>query len=291
MTNVNDKYNSPLITDAHVHFWNTESLHYPWLDEVPAIKRTFGLADYEAATSGIPVSDMIFLQCECLPAEYLAEVDYITALAEKEPRIRGIVSYFPLEAPDAEEQLRVLMRNKLVKGIRRLEEEPTSLYRDPRFLANMALLNRHNLSFDICLHAPQLPAAVQLVQAAPDNRYILDHFGKPAIKTGAFTRWQTHIKALAEQPNVYCKLSGLVTEADWETWTMADLRPYVDTVLEYFGPHRIAFGGDWPVVTLASSYSRWYETAQELCRALAPSDIDNIFHRNALNFYQIGKGS
>ncbi|MGV3762212.1 amidohydrolase family protein [Parapedobacter sp.] len=290
MAKIDDKYDSPFVTDAHVHFWDLETLHYPWLDGL-SIKRSFGLADYETATDGIPISDMIFIQCECLPVEYLAEVDYITALAKKESRIRGIIPYFPLEAPDAEEQLHKLIGNKLVKGIRRLEEEPVSLYRDPRFIANMALLNRHNLSFDLGVKAHQLPAALQLVQAAPDNRYVLDHFGKPAIGTNAFTQWRSHIKALAEHPKVCCKLSGLVTEADWDSWTVADLQPYVDTVIEYFGPNRLAFGGDWPVVTLASTYAKWYETARALCRAFAPVDIDKVFHHNALNFYQISKST
>ena len=286
MTNINDKYDTPHISDAHVHFWDLELLDYPWLDEVPAIKKSFGPAEYKAATADIPISDMIFVQCECEPANYEAEVAYVTKLAAQDKRIRGIIAYFPLAAPDAEQRLQALTRNSLVKGIRRLEEEP-SLYRDPAFISNMPLLNRYNLSFDICLKTHQLPAAVHLVEAAPDNRYILDHFGKPAIKTAEFTQWRNHIKTLAEHPGVCCKLSGLVTEADWRTWTIDDLQPYVDTALEYFGPERLAFGGDWPVVTLASSYARWYEAAQQLCRALGPQDRDRIFHRNALDFYQI----
>src|SRR5690606_7769097 len=164
-----------------------------------------------------------------------------------------------------------------------------SLYRNRNFGSNMALLNRYDLGFDLGVKAHQLPAAIQLVQAAPDNRYILDHFGKPAIKTGEFTQWRSHIKTLAAHPGVYCKLSGLVTEADWETWTVADLQPYVDTVLEYFGPNRLAFGGDWPVVTLASDYQRWYEVAQQLCRALSPRELHALFYQNALDFYQINK--
>src|SRR5690606_21159657 len=133
----------------------------------------------------------VFVQCECLPNQYDAEVAYVTALASQDERIKGIVAYFPLEAPDAEEKLHALTRNGLVKGIRRLEEEPISLYRNRNFGSNMALLNRYDLGFDLGVKAHQLPAAIQLVQAAPDNRYILDHFGKPAIKTGEFTQWRS----------------------------------------------------------------------------------------------------
>src|SRR5690606_5547717 len=135
--------------------------------------------------------------------------------------------------------------------------------------------------------AHQVPAGLQLGADAPADRSMLYHFGKAAIKTAAFTSWRDHIKSLAEHPTVFCKLTGLVTEADWEAWAVVDLQPYVDTALEYFGPDRLIFGGDWPVVTLASNYMRWYETARELCDALAPADIDKIFHHNALNFYQI----
>jgi len=287
MTALNTNYNGLRITDAHVHFWNLTQMNYPWLDDVPAIKKSFGLTEYQEATEGISVSNLIFLQCECLPNEYQTEVNYVTQLATEDPRIRGIVAYFPLEAVDAAEKLQALTTNKLVKGIRRLEEEPISLYSNPLFVANMELLNRQNLSFDLGVKAHQLPTALRLVEAAPDVRYMLDHFGKPAIKTGEFKQWQHHMAELAKNPNVYCKLSGLVTEADWERWTIADLQPYVDVALAYFGPNRIAFGGDWPVVTLASDYRRWNDTALQLCRTLSPGDLNRVFYQNALDFYQI----
>ncbi|GGG73594.1 amidohydrolase [Parapedobacter pyrenivorans] len=287
MITLNTSYTNRRITDAHVHFWDLSKMSYPWLDEVPAIKKSLGLPDYETATEGIAVSNIIFLQCECLPSEYQTEVDYITQLATHDRRISGIVAYYPLEAADAAEKLQVLIANKLVKGIRRLEEDFTSLYSNPLFVSNMGLLHQYKLSFDLGVKANQLPAAVKLVQAAPDVRYMLDHFGKPAIRTQAFTQWKHHMMELAKNPQVYCKLSGLVTEADWNRWTIADLQRYVDLILEFFGPKRIAFGSDWPVVTLASSYGRWFDTALQLCHKLAPDDLDHVFYQNALDFYQI----
>ncbi|MGK6351777.1 amidohydrolase family protein [Parapedobacter sp. DT-150] len=275
------------ITDAHVHFWDLSKMSYPWLNEAAAINKSFGLADYQEATAGIPVLNMIFVQCECLPEEYQTEVDYVTDLATHDSRIRGIVAYFPLEAADAAEKLQLLTHNKLVKGIRRLEELPDTLYRNPSFIANMGLLLQCGLSFDLCVKAHQLPGVIALVQAAPDNRYMLDHFGKPAIQAGAFDPWKRDIMELAKNTNVHCKLSGLVTEADWHGWTITDLQPYVDIILEHFGPDRVAFGGDWPVVTLASSYGRWYDTAMELCKGLAPPELDRVFYQNALDFYRI----
>lgn len=274
-------------TDAHAHFWDLDKLQYPWLREVPPINKSFGLTDYYEATKGIPVRHIIFVQCECLPGQYLTEIDYVTQLAATDSRIRGIVAYFPLEAADAAEKLEAIIKNKLIRGIRRLEEEPVPLYSNPAFVAGLQRLQEHDLCFDLGVKAHQLPAAVQLVQTKPDIRYMLDHFGKPEIRKGAFDQWKQQMKALSRNGNVYCKLSGLVTEADWHSWTIDDLKPYFETVLECFGSHRVVFGGDWPVVSLASSYRQWFDTAVRLCAALSPAEQDRIFCRNALDFYRI----
>lgn len=287
MNKSNTSYIDLRITDAHVHFWDLDQMTYPWLDEVPPINQSFGLTEYNQATAAVSISNIIFLQCECLPNEYRKEINYISQLAAQDSRIRGIIPFFPLESDDANEKIQTLTSNPLVKGIRRLEEEPISLYKNPRFIANMKLLHQHKLSFDLGVKAHQLSAALKLVNAAPDNRYMLDHFGKPAIRTKEFNQWRYHMIELAAHPHSYCKLSGLLTEADWKQWTTADLQPYVDTVLEVFGPKRIAFGGDWPVVTLAADYKRWFNTAIQLCRALSRDDIHRIFYQNALDFYQI----
>lgn len=275
------------ITDAHVHFWDLERMRYPWLEEVPAINKSFGLQDYRRATKEVPIRHMIFVQCECLPDQYQAEVEFVTQLAATDPGIKGIVAFFPLEAGDAEEKLDRMAQNKLVKGIRRLEEDPVSLYTNPAFINGLELLEHYELSFDLGVKAHQLPAAVQLVQAKPDIRYMLDHFGKPEIRNGAFDHWKKQVNTLARNLNVYCKLSGLVTQADWNSWSIDALKPYFETVLECFGTGRVIFGGDWPVVTLASDYRRWFDTAVELCAPLTSVEQEQIFCANALDFYRI----
>jgi len=214
MTTMNTNYKALQITDAHAHLWDFTKMNYPWLEEVPAIKKSLGLMEYRAATDGMEISNLIFLQCECLPEEYQTEVDYVTQLATQDARIRGMVAYFPLEAADAAEKLQRFATNPLIKGIRRLEEESTTLYGNPHFVTNMELLNHHGLRFDLGVKAHQLPAALALVQAAPKVHYMLDHFGKPPTRTQAFHQWQHHVKEPASNLNVYCKLSGLVTEAD-----------------------------------------------------------------------------
>lgn len=275
------------VTDSHVHFWDLEALHYPWLENVPDIRKSFGLSDYAAATQGIPITKMIFVQGECLPDEYMAEVAYVSELAERDARVSGIVAYFPLEDPGADAKLASLTRNPLVKGVRRLEEDPVSLYGNRDFIRGMDLLRAHGLTFDLGVKAHQLSASLQLVEQQPALRYMLDHCGKPNIKGGEFLNWKSQVRDLASNPNVHCKLSGLVTEADFGQWTVDQLRPYVDTVIDLFGVNRIAFGGDWPVVTLAAAYRSWYDAADVLCSGLTPAERHLVFYKNALDFYGI----
>lgn len=274
------------VTDTHLHLWNTEQLQYPWLAEVPAIRKNFEIQDYGSAADD-RVKQMIFVQCECVPEQYREEVAYVTAAAEYDPRIAGMVSWFPLHRPGIEEELETLVKHPLIRGIRRLEESPVSLYEDPVFTGNLALLGPHHLSFDICVKAWQLPQAVKMTERQPDLAYMLDHCGKPDIKNGEIIRWKENIRLLAANPNVYCKISGLVTEADWHTWTVDELRPYFDFVTEQFGSDRMVFGSDWPVVNLASGFSEWLNTFLELSRDFSREELNRVLYENARRFYRI----
>lgn len=277
------------IVDAHLHLWDPDRLTYPWLSEVPEINQPFGLEAFHAQSEGITVNKMVFIQCECLPEQYLDEVNYITKLSASDPRIQGIIPWFPLEAPDAEERLETLLQNPLIKGIRRLEESPVSLFSKPAFLNNFPLLSRHQLSFDICAKNSLLGPALSLVERHPEVRYMVDHMGKPDIKNQEMLLWKSHIRLLAQNPNVYCKLSGLVTEADMQHWRADDLRPYFDYALEQFGIDRLVFGSDWPVVTLAASYRTWYDTATKLCTGFSSEELDKLFNKNASHFYRLNR--
>lgn len=274
------------ITDTHLHIWNTARLHYPWLDEVPSIRKNYEIQDY-GADAGQQVAQMIFVQCECLPDQYKKEIGYVSAAAESDPRIAGIVSWFPLHKPGIDAELEELVKNPLIRGIRRLEESPVSLYSNPVFTDNLSLLKRHRLSFDICLKAWQLPEAVKMVDRQPDIAYMLDHCGKPDIKNGELVLWKENIRLLADNPRVYCKISGLVTEADWNSWTPDDLKPYFDFVTEQFGADRIVFGSDWPVVNLASGFRGWLDTFLELCRDFSEGELAKVLYENAQRFYRI----
>ncbi|WP_020597176.1 amidohydrolase family protein [Spirosoma panaciterrae] len=277
----------PAIIDAHLHIWDVQQLNYPWLTDVPAISRTFTITDYQQVIERFPVQAMVFVQCECEPGQYQREIDYVTQAAAIDSRIRGIVAWFPLEHPNIDLELTNLLGHPLLRGIRRLEESPRSLYEQPQFIRNVAKLATIGLSFDICLKAHQLPVAIRLVEKCPDTPFMLDHLGKPNIAGKELVNWQAHIRQLASHPLAFCKVSGLVTEADWQRWNLKDLRPYFDVVVEQFGINRLVFGSDWPVVTLAAPYNTWLRTLLALCADWTNDERDQLFRKNAEHFYRL----
>jgi len=274
------------IVDAHLHLWDIERLSYPWLESVPDINRNFTIADYLEDSKQTSPAAMVFVQCECESSKYKDEIKFISEIAVHEKRIKGIVCWFPLERTSAADEMNELVKNPLIRGIRRLEEFP-SIYKDSTFVENLGLLHTHSLSFDICLKSPQLPAAISLVNKQPDVKYMLDHLGKPAIKSGEFEQWKACVKDLASNPNVFCKLSGMVTEADHDSWNIADLRPYFSYAVAQFGFDRLVFGSDWPVVKLASSYQNWMDTFLALCGEYDEYDVEKMLYHNALKFYKL----
>ncbi len=277
------------IIDTHVHLWHPKQLRYPWLKELPALNRPYLLNDYSAAHENLAVESIVFVQCDTHPDDGLKEAAWVTSLVATEPRIEGIVAWAPLEegeqvAPFIEK----LAEEHLVKGIRRLiQGESVDFCIQPNFVNGVKTLARYGLSFDICIFHPQLANAIQLVEQCPNVQFILDHIGKPDIKNQLFTPWKQELKTLAEFPNVHCKISGMVTEADHETWTPADLQPYIDHVIECFGFNRVMYGSDWPVSTLASDYKRWVHTLQVAVAGCSDDELSKLFHDNAEIFYKL----
>ena len=278
------------IVDAHVHLWDPTHLRYGWLAGVPALNRRNGPSEFRRACGPVAVAKLVFVQCECAPEQSLAEAEWVSALAAEDPRIRGIVAQAPLELGDAvEPMLARLARLPLVKGVRRLlqEERDDAFCVRPEFVRGVRRLAAHGFSFDACVFHRQLPAVVQLVRACPEVRFVLDHLGKPGVRTGALDPWRANLRDLATLPNVVCKLSGLATEADWTTWRPEELRPYLDHALACFGPERVMFGGDWPVSTQAVAYGRWVEVLDAVVSDW-PADLRHrLFVRNAEAFYRL----
>lgn len=278
------------IVDTHLHIWDLGRLRYPWLASVPLLNKDHSAAAYHRACGPVQVAKMVFVQCECDPAQSDQEVTWVTEVAALDPRIRGIVAQAPLEKGDAvEPTLTQLAGNSLVKGIRRLiqSESDDAFCLRPDFVRGVQLLPRHGFSFDVCIFHRQLANAIKLVRQCPNVRFMLDHIGKPGIKARLLDPWRAELRELAHMENVWCKMSGLVTEADFTRWTAADLRPYIDHVIDCFGFDRVMFGGDWPVSTQATDYPRWVATLDDALRGCSPDELHRLYVRNAEKFYRI----
>jgi len=278
------------IIDTHLHLWDPRRLRYPWIDNIPLLNRPYLLEDYRKACGPVQVEKMVFLQCECLPEQFLQEADWVTSLARQDPRIQGIVPWAPLEKGEAARpDLERLAQNPLIKGVRRIIQfEPDlSFCLRPGFVRGVQILSDYNFSFDICISHVQMTNTLQLVRQCPDVRFILDHIGKPDIKNRLLDPWRAEIKALSEMPNVYCKVSGLVTEADHKNWTKEDLKPYIDHVIACFGSDRVIYGGDWPVAYQATEYPRWVETLAWAVSGASEAERRKLFRDNAISFYRL----
>lgn len=279
------------IVDAHVHLWDTERFSMPWLAGIPLLNRSYGPQDYHEQTQGLQIVALVYVEVGVEPSEVLLEARYIASLAREEPRLQAIVAAAPIERGTAvREHLESLVAiSPLVKGVRRNLQDETQpdFCLQPDFVAGVRLLAEYNLSFDLCIRHWQLSAVTELVRRCPDTQFILDHLGKPNVKDHLLDPWRGQLRTLAALPNVACKISGLVTEADHTVWKPDDLAPYLFHTLEVFGEDRVAFGGDWPVILLASAYARWVETLQTFTASLSPEAQRKFWSGNARHVYRL----
>ena len=281
--------NFPLI-DTHLHLWDPSNLRYQWLDSNELLNKPYLPENYRKACGPVQVEQMVFLQAECDFSQFMDEANWVTEQAHVDPRITGIVPWAPLEKGDAARpDLEKLAANRLIKGIRRIiqfEPDPEFCLH-PDFVKGVQALPDYGLHFEICISHGQMANTIKLVQQCPNVKFILDHIGKPDIKNHLYEPWKQELKVLAGFPNVWCKMSGLVTEADHQHWTKEDLRPYIDHVLETFGFGRVMYGGDWPVAYQATEYPRWVETLAWAISGCSDVEQHQLFHANAKAFYRL----
>jgi L-fuconolactonase len=264
----------------------------PWLDGNKRLNKPYGLADYREATAGLPLEAFVYLQVEVNPAYGLLEARWAAAGAAEDDRLKAIVAWAPLEdGTPCRTYLDALVQvSPLVRGVRRVTqfEADIAFTSSPGFIAGTRLLPEFGLSCDICIDHPQLPSAIALVRACPETQFVLDHIAKADIKGHLMEPWRRQMAELAALPNVCCKISGMVTEADHDHWTPDDLAPYVAHVLNVFGEDRVLYGGDWPVVLDASPYRRWADTLDTLTAHLSPEAKRKLWGENARRFYGVG---
>jgi len=272
--------------DAHHHLWNYNPAEYGWLDDsMQPLQRNFLPQHLLPELSKTGISGVVTVQAR----QSLEESTWLLDLAEHTPWMLGVVGWADLRSPSFPEQLAELAKNPKLKALRHVVQGEA----DPEFLLGEAFnrgiraLASHRLAYDILILERQLPQAIRFVDRHPEQVFVLDHLAKPDARNFALEPWRARIQELALRPQVFCKLSGLVTEAQWSTWTAGQLRPYFETVLEAFGPQRLLFGSDWPVCLVASSYERWHQLVSEWIAPLNEGERNAILGDTARKVYRL----
>jgi L-fuconolactonase len=275
------------LVDAHVHFWQPARLPYPWLAAAPSIAAAHVPANLRAEAS-VVAKQVVFVQSECDRARAFDEVAWAEELAAADPRVAAFVAFAPMDrGAETRDALDRLCRRPLVRGVRHLlQDQPDAdAWLRTSFVEGVRAAGDRGLLFELCVRSDQLPAARKLVRACPATRFVLDHAGKPEIRAARIDPWRAHVEDLASCAHVACKVSGLVTEADLTAWRPEQLEPFVDHLVACFGPDRLLFGSDWPVVKLATTYDRWLVTARALVARLPPNARRSVFSDTARRTY------
>lgn len=269
--------------DSHQHFWRYDAVEYPWMQAGWPIRRDFLPDDLAPLRAAGRLDGSIAVQAR----QHLGENRFLLDLAERHASVLGVVGWVDLRSERVGEQLAECAAHAKFVGVRHVvQDEPDDAFvLGAEFQRGIARLREFDLTYDLLVYPRQLPAAVQLVERFPDQPFVLDHLAKPHIGTGQIEPWREQIRRLARSPHVLCKVSGMVTEANWTEWRATDFRPYLDVVAEAFGAERLMFGSDWPVCTLAGSYERVLALAEDYFASWSETERAAIFGGNAARFY------
>ena len=272
--------------DSHHHFWQYDPIEYSWMNEKMGILKQNYAPNHlleEITKSGI--DGVVSVQA----SQSIKETDDLLFHAQKHDFIKGVVGWFPLAELKVGTILERYAANPWLKGVRHVVQDET----DDRFILGedfnrgISLLKDFDLVYDILIYERQLSASIEFVDQHPELVFVLDHIAKPKIIDEVFEPWATQMKDLSKRSNVYCKLSGMATEADWQNWSAEDLHPYMETALECFGPDRIMFGSDWPVARLAIEYAQWVEICRTFISKLSTDEQENIEGGTAIKVYKL----
>ncbi|HUQ64660.1 MAG TPA: amidohydrolase family protein [Flavitalea sp.] len=274
-----------MIIDSHVHFWKYSKQELPWIDRNMKILQK----DYLPSELALTLKRNDIDGCIAVQAA-TAEVEtrFLAELAKTNPLIKGVVGWTDLRANDAEKKLTELKTYSSIVGLRHIvQTEPDDFLYDEKFRAGISLLRDFEYTYDILIFPRQLTATLDFIRAFPQQTFILDHCGKPEIKNKEMEHWRKGITDLAMFPNVSCKLSGLITEAEWKEWSPGDFYPYLDVVFESFGTERLMFGSDWPVMLLSGIYVQWKSLLERYMEKYLPEEKEAVFGLNALKTYKL----
>ena len=275
-----------MLIDAHHHLWEYNDRDYVWMSgEMSSLRRDFLVPELEAVMRDAGVDGTVVVQAR----QSTQETEWLLGLAERKPFILGVVGWVPLCAPEAARELDQFALRPKLKAVRHvLHDEPDDLYMlRNEFNRGVALLADRHLAYDILIFERHLSQTIEFVDRHPRQVFVLDHIAKPRIKEGALSSWKENLRELARRQNVYCKVSGMATEADWKNWNAGQLKPYFDVVLSAFGVHRLMFGSDWPVLTLAGDYNRWVNTFRSFIAELSTDEQESICSRTAKSVYRL----
>jgi len=273
----------PAVVDSHVHFWDPVAREHAWLAGESRLDRTFGPVDYADVAAG-RVDGVIAVQADCRWDQVVDETSWFGTFADADVPVVGIVAAAKLESGDVGAHLTWLREQPLVVGVRRLlQDEPPGFAVSAEFVDGVRSLADHDLTMDLCVRHHQLAEVTELVGRCPGVRFVLDHCGKPAIRAGEYDAWAAELSRLAEHPDVACKLSGLLNEAD--PATESDIPAYLRHALDVFGPERCLFGSDWPVCTTAGSWERWWNLVGEVLDPLDAGARTQVLGGAALSAY------
>jgi len=272
--------------DSHHHFWTYDPVEYGWIDDsLQAIRRDFLPDHLRAEIASVGVAGVVSVQAR----QNLVETQWLLDFAAHHDFIKGVVGWVELVSPQVGRELERFAARPKLKSVRHVVQgEPDDhfiLHAD--FNRGIRELKKYSLTYDILILERQLPPTIQFVDAHPDQVFVLDHIAKPRIQDGVFAPWRQNICELAKRPNVYCKLSGMVTEAGFATWTDGQLRPYFETVLAAFGPRRLMFGSDWPVCLVACGYARWHQQVSAWVAELSVDEQARVLGGTAVEAYNL----
>jgi L-fuconolactonase len=271
--------------DSHQHFWRYDRAQYGWIDDsMAALRRDFLPADLKPELDKTGIDACIAVQAR----QSIEETRWLLELADANPFIAGVVGWVDLQADDVREQLEALGPSSKLVGVRHIvqSEADDRFLLTPSFCRGISMLEDVELAYDILIYPRHLAVAAEFVARFPRQRFVLDHMAKPDIRRGEIDTWERGIRGLAEFPHLFCKVSGLITEAEWARWTAEDLRPYLDVVFDAFGPSRLMAGSDWPVCTVAGDYSRTMAVLAHYLSDRPERDGAAVMGGNAMRFYR-----